>query len=157
MAKRLLKVFPDMMSMEEGESVVVKNEPWMPLHLTCSLDAEDLNGKIFILGHYHEQNGDLIADPEMELLVFNQNHSINDPSRGMAVFPISFMTVGVACRKAMDIEVSRYGAVEITRKHMSEFHDQGSFLNIWTNNIKQQGYPSYVNESTDPGDDLSMT
>jgi len=43
--------------------IVLKNEPYMKLHF------EKLGENHFAMAHYYEQNGDLVADPDMEIKI----------------------------------------------------------------------------------------
>jgi len=49
---------------------VLKNEPYMQLYF------EKLDKDRFAMAHYFEQNGDLVPDPDMEILVNSENQTV---------------------------------------------------------------------------------
>lgn len=64
---RLMKIFPDLGAMSVGDHRKVVNEPYMPLSMDVLADSE--HGRIISIAHNDTQNGDVMADPDMQLLV----------------------------------------------------------------------------------------
>jgi len=85
-------------------------------------------GDIFSIAHYYEQNGDLMADPEMTFLKAETG----------CYFPLSFKTDGLG--------VYREGVVwedgELKYINTREQRDEAIFAGTWMQNIKWQQFSS---------------
>jgi len=64
---RLLKLFPNLECLDVGGHRKVVNEPYMPLAMDVLADTE--YGRVISIAHNHIQNGDVMADPDMQLLI----------------------------------------------------------------------------------------
>jgi len=102
-----------------GDYLKIKNEPYMPLSL------DQLGSNRFAMGHNYIQEGDVMADPDMEVKVnsdgtFTAMHYQQD---NMGIFWPSFV----------DGEKTR--------------HYQGNqeFLNTWCKNLAEQGFMEKLN------------
>lgn len=117
--KRLLALLPNMQTMEPGSAVKMKAEPFMDL---C-IDVIRQQGTVtqISMAHYYEQNGDLMPDPDMEVMLMHVTQ--------MAL-PVHFQNA-IAYRVCME-------GTRITNS--KEFADQSSFLSLWLRNIKSQGH-----------------
>ena len=98
--------------------VVLKNEPYMQLYF------ERLDGNRLAIAHYFEQNGDLVPDPDMEILVHPETKSVEafsyqDGVNYQRVYP------NPRNRNIVDFR---------TKKYLNEF------LSLWLNNIITQGF-----------------
>jgi len=63
---RLLKIFPDLEGMDVGGHQKIENKPYMPLSMDVLADTE--YGRVISIAHNYVQNGDLMADPDMQFL-----------------------------------------------------------------------------------------
>lgn len=64
--QKLLKVVPELMTIEESGKSIVPN--FMDLNLDVLHKRS--NRILIALSHYYKQNGDMIPDPDMELAVY---------------------------------------------------------------------------------------
>ncbi len=114
---KLLKVIPDVFTIEEsGKSVV---EGYMNLNLDILQRKPDRI--IIALSHYYKQNGDMIADPDMEVAVYPQRQT----AEALAYQDCySYRRVYVQ-DNAIDIKAKR---------------DLNQFLNQWLTNLIAQGH-----------------
>jgi len=98
---------------------------FMPLSVERIGTASGLMGvdmSVFSLAHYYEQNGDLMADPEMTFFVYQEN-----------IFPASYRQDGLGIFRESIIQVD--GTWKLSRKLQQ---DQTAFANMWLRNIQQQ-------------------
>ncbi len=65
--KKLIKIIPDIASREEAGKSVLFSDALMDLNLDL-LSREDNIVRI-ALSHYYKVNGDMIADPDMEIII----------------------------------------------------------------------------------------
>jgi uncharacterized protein YqiB (DUF1249 family) len=117
--KRLLALLPDVQSMEGGSAVKMKAEPFMDLCIDVLWQKGTVTN--ISMAHYFEQNGDLVPDPDMEVMLMHVTQ--------MAL-PVHFQDCRVY-RQCME------GTVIIDSR---EFAGQSSFLSRWLRNIKAQGH-----------------
>jgi len=87
---------------------------------------ENIYGKVYAVGHYFQQNGDRMSDPEMTFLVND------DDGR---VYPLSFEMHGVLARYE-ESAIFTDGKLSGIYKKMS--NDHKNFANQWMENIKHQ-------------------
>lgn len=116
---RLLALLPDVQTMEAGSAVKMKAEPFMDL---C-IDVLRQQGTVtqISMAHYFEQNGDLVPDPDMEVMLMH----------------VTRMALPVHFQNAIAYRVCIEGTKVINGKELA---DQSSFLSIWLRNIKSQGH-----------------
>lgn len=117
--KRLLALLPDVQTMKLGSAVKMKANQFMDLNI----DIVRQQGTVtqISMAHYYEQHGDLVPDPDMEIMLMHVTQ---------VALPVHFQT-GSFYRRCID------GTV-IT--NLKEFGDQASFLSQWLRNIKSQGH-----------------
>ena len=102
-----------------------KSSGFMPL--TVELLFKDDKGRwIYSMTHYGEQNGDLMADPDMELAI--------DHAAG-TVEPLTFRNDYMGLHQSVYIE--RNGQRLYSPRLRSQLDD---FLRQWLKNIEMQGY-----------------
>jgi len=120
-AAKVLNILVDGLT-ESAESRKVDNTngAFMPVHVECVSRTE--HGLVFSVAHYYEQNGDLIADPEMDLL--------RDASGDWYPLSIS-MAFG---RKHAVMFVGR-GKARVDER---EYRSQLRFLSTWMKNVRAQ-------------------
>ena len=72
---KLIKIIPDIATREEAGKSVLSSDAMMDLNL----DILSRNGNLIriALSHYYKQNGDMIADPDMEVIVNTQLMTAN--------------------------------------------------------------------------------
>lgn len=123
--EKLLKLIPNLIEhLEAGvESGKSKSEPYMDLNFDFL--HKDSEGRYRIaLSHYYEQNGDLIADPDMEIRI--------DPSMQMAEGLTYQDTYGYK-----EVYEERDGKEYVNTALKRELN---RFLNQWLNNLINQGH-----------------
>lgn len=91
---------------------------------------------IVSIAHYYEQNGDLMADPEVTFVV----------AQGEYVFPISFRQDNVG----IDGVYARWEGGEVYWDLVKQ-NDLASFCNGWMENIRQQQYGGRLPNTPNPG------
>lgn len=72
--KRLKRLIPDLETLDVGAHRKFENEPYMPLHLdVLERKMGEKSGSQYVrisLSHTYLQNGDVMADPDMEIRVW---------------------------------------------------------------------------------------
>ena len=122
--KRLLKIFPDLESLEIGGYRKIENDSYMPL----SMDILDDNqyGRIISIAHNFIQNGDLMADPDMQILVSFKKQTVQ---------AMTFQNDGVgAYQECLFFDDGKL----LVR--MNLLKDLNRFLDVWTKNLIDQGF-----------------
>ena len=126
--KKSTSIFSKIVEMAKAESGYIKlnnsNDTFMPLSVEI-LETKD-NITFVSLAHYYEQNGDLMADPEMCFAITNMTGET-------AVIPYYFKTDGVGREQT---SVLFEGNNVRFNKRMQADHT--SFANQWLLNIKRQ-------------------
>lgn len=117
--KRLLALLPAVQTMEQGGAVKMKAEPFMDL---C-IDVIRQQGTVtqISMAHYYEQNGDLVPDPDMEVMLMH----------------VTRLALPVHFQNALAYRVCIEGEKVINGKELA---DQSCFLSMWLRNIKAQGH-----------------
>ncbi len=116
--QKLLEVIPDILTIEEsGKSVV---ESHMDLNLDILQRKPD---RITIaMSHYYKQNGDMIADPDMEIAMYPQRQTAQALTYQDCY---SYRRVYGEDNVTIDIRAKR---------------DLNQFLNQWLSNLIAQGH-----------------
>jgi hypothetical protein len=106
-----------------GKDKISNNDGFMPVHIERIYEVD--NGHIYSLAHYYEQNGDLMADPEVCFF----HHT----KQGF-IFPISFQqdSLGIYDESVL------FQDGKITHVHLPKQRDLTAFANQWMRNIKLQ-------------------
>jgi len=89
-------------------------EAFMPLTF------ENIGGNRFALMHYYMQDGDMMRDPDMELIIDHENHTVN--AMTFTQHPAIYQEVGEG-QEGLRLQ-----------------RELNSFLTQWLKNIGQQGY-----------------
>lgn len=125
---KLLDAIPDLLTIEEhGKSVVAS---YMDLNLDILHRRPDRI--VIALSHYYRQNGDMIADPDMEIAVY--------PQREMAE-ALAYQDCWGYRRVYGDDSAS----VDVRAKR-----ELNEFLNQWLTNMIQQGHCIRAEATTEP-------
>jgi len=122
---RLLKIFPDLEGMDIGDHRKVVNEPYMPLAMDVLADTEF--GRIISIAHNYVQNGDVMADPDMQLLInFKKQtaQAMTFQNDGMGVYQESLF----------------FDDDGMLMVQMSLLKSLNRFLDTWTKNLIAQGF-----------------
>ncbi len=114
-----------MVGMMSGWGIKIDNSngEFMPLFISTTYD--DDSSKIFTVGHYHSEGGDILADPEMQFLL--------DLVTG-SYFPLYY--------RLDALEIENYsvkidnGLILSVNKSLQGKHTE--FANQWLRNIRQQ-------------------
>lgn len=116
--RKLQKVVPELMTIEEsGKSKV---DGFMDLNLDILHRRPDR--LIIALSHYYKQNGDLVADPDLEL----------------AVYPMQEKAEALAYQDCWGYRrVYGEDGTDVDERAKRELN---SFLNQWLTNLIQQGH-----------------
>jgi len=94
--------------------------------ITEQIYHENEYGKVYCIGHYYEQMGDRMSDPEMTFLVNNSDNR---------VYPLTFEQHGVFARYEVSAVFEDNKLKEVYRKMNN---DHKNFANQWLENIKHQ-------------------
>jgi len=126
--KRLLKVFPDLEGMDVGDYRKVVNEPYMPLNMDVLEDNQ--YGRVISIAHNYNQSGDLMADPDMQVLVSFKKQTVQAmtfQNDGLGVYQecLFFEDGKLLCRQKLLKDLNR-------------------FLDQWTKNLIDQGFVKAV-------------
>jgi len=119
-AKKILDLLTE--GVTESKKIDNTNGAFMPVSVEC-LGTVNL-GTLFSVTHYGEQNGDLMADPDV---VFLKDKDGN-------YFPCSFRNDYVGVNKESVI----FDGPEITGFYAKEQADEAVFASQWMKNIKEQ-------------------
>lgn len=115
------QIFNKLISLDKTK--VQNNDSFMAVHIEMISEIKD--GKIYSLAHYYEQNGDLMADPEMEFLI-KPNH--------LEIYPLTFRQDNLGMhQQAVYFENGR--AAKYNPRLQKDFV---VFANEWLNNISLQ-------------------
>lgn len=120
--KRLERLVGDLPAFlaREGEPRRIVRDPYMPLVV------ERTGPDRVSLAHYYEQNGDLMADPEMEIRVHAETgmaEALHYQQDGLGIF-----------RRVYE---ERDGKIFVRPRQKKE---QNTFLEQWLLNLKRQGF-----------------
>lgn len=130
LSKKQTEIFKVLMEKaEKAEDKAIKLDAeggFMPLNVEI-LYRTQVNGEttpVLALAHYFEQNGDLVPDPDMEVMYIPSKNS---------VLPISYQNQ-IAYTRALffDPEAKKW------KGHPEKINDLVGFLGMWLENIAQQ-------------------
>lgn len=66
--KKLLRLSPSLLALNKGDALKSKSEGYMDLNLDVLQKNSD--HMVIALSHYYSANGDMIADPDMEIKIY---------------------------------------------------------------------------------------
>ena len=124
--KKLIKIIPDIKEMKAGDYLKLKSEGFMDLSIDILSSDEDV--MIFSMAHNFIQNGDVMADPDMEIKLFKKAEAIEaltfqNSSLGIYQEVYGFVDDNKMVRTKLKVELNR-------------------FLRTWLTNLKNQGFKS---------------
>ncbi|MEK6986200.1 MAG: hypothetical protein AABX89_07450 [Candidatus Thermoplasmatota archaeon] len=117
---------PGLRAMEAGTTLRSTSPPYMDLVGEVLERSADGRVQRVSLAHYYEQNGDLMADPEMEFRVVHPSTS----GPGMLV-PLHYKQDGLGIFRPT------HGPGVVYPKQLKE---QVKFTRFWLRNLKSQGH-----------------
>lgn len=122
--KAMMALAPEIMKGEKEYVKYLAGPGFMPLSIEC------IGKNMIAVAHYFEQNGDLMADPDMTFEIDHEKQTLNARS---------FQQDGFLGR--YDCVIREDGSVnERLEKELN------SFAKTWLKNIKQQGYKPVIPE-----------
>lgn len=134
---KLLRIVPDLEErILSGEEVYGKSKRTGYMDFNLEQLHEDKTGYYISISHYYKENGDMIADPDMELLVNLTNKTI---------IPLAFQDRFKYKLTFDDV----YNRKLVNPK---ELKAQASFLSFWLGNLKKQGHKIKWQESDGTGE-----
>ncbi len=121
------KLQPIVKALGDEEYVKLESKGFMDLHVN-RLYSEEEGAIRLSLAHRFIQNGDSMADPDMEVHVY--------PDRDMAE-ALTFQQDGYLAIYNRVYHISEDGAKMVNTRMKKELN---TFLNFWLKNIKDQGF-----------------
>ncbi len=123
--KYLVKLIPDLIErLKNGEKIYGKSKLTGYMDFNIEFIHKDSTGYYLAMSHYYESGGDLIADPDMKILVDTRNQTVQ---------ALEFQN-GMYYRKVYDDTYKRRLVDD------SEKKSQNAFLNQWLKNLIKQGH-----------------
>ena len=124
--ERLYKSFINLIGnsevMKKKEHIKLSSSGFMDLHIEYLFHDPESECDIYSMTHYFEQNGDLVPDPDIQLMV-------NDKGKSLTAFAIQHSTGHYSDSGRLDGQVD-----------MKVENEINSFLDMWFKNIKFQGF-----------------
>lgn len=120
--RKILQLIPTVEQMQPGDALKLKSEGFMDLNLDILSRSE--NSLIIALSHYYEQNGDKIADPDIEV----------------AIYPKLKMAEALSYQDSFGYRRVYPDYPEKNRYYPKAKQELNSFLNTWLRNLKMQGH-----------------
>ncbi len=108
---------------EKGYAKIKNSEGYMPVVIELVGDIKGY-GKVISIAHFGEQNGDLMADPEMTFTIFNGEY-----------YPISFRNDYLGINQEVFSFNEEGSPIAINTRLQS---DLATFSNQWMKNIQEQ-------------------
>lgn len=122
---KLLKVVPDLEErILSGKEVYGKSKRTGYMDFNLELIHQDKTGYYLALSHYYKENGDMIADPDMVVLVNLKNET---------VIPLSY-------QDRQKYKITYDDIYHRKLLNVKELKAQSSFLSFWLSNLKKQGH-----------------
>lgn len=106
----------------------LEHEPWMPLVIEA-FNSDGIGKRNISVAHYFEQNGDLVADPDVLVDEYG--------------YPIYLQQVPIRNSGFTQVRVIRDGKEMVNLRAKA---DVLSFLNMWNNNLSHQGWEKTAKE-----------
>lgn len=122
---KLLRVVPDLeQRILSGKEVYGKSKRTGFMDFNLELIHQDKTGYYLAISHYYKENGDMIADPDMVVLV-NLKHQTVIPLSYQDRYKYKTTYDDIYHRKLINVK---------------ELKAQSSFLSFWLGNLKKQGH-----------------
>lgn len=122
---KLLRVVPDLEDrILSGNEVYGKSKRTGYMDFNLEMIHQDKTGYYLALSHYYVENGDMIADPDMVVLVNLKNQTL---------IPLSF-------QDRLRYKTTFEDIYDRKLINVKELKAQSSFLGFWLGNLKKQGH-----------------
>lgn len=122
---KLLRIVPDLeQRIVSDDEAYGKSKRTGFMDFNLELIHQDKTGYYLAISHYYKENGDMIADPDMEILVNLKNKT---------VIPLSYQD-RYKYRTTFD-DIYHRKLINV-----KELKAQSSFLSFWLGNLKKQGH-----------------
>lgn len=122
--------------MQGKDYLKISNEPFTPLSIECFGKIYWEDGKLISLSHYYEQNGDLMADPQMCFILVDQRETDKTAYDKVMVVPYLFQQDNLGIyEESMLFKKDVVAHCDINRQA-----EHTAFANQWLQNIVQQGF-----------------
>ena len=122
---KLLRIVPDLETrLTWDKEAYGKSNRTGYMDFNLELVNRDKTGYYLAMSHYHKENGDMIADPDMVVLVNTEKKTL---------IPLSYQDRYKYKTTFEDIYDRKY-------VNLKELKAQSSFLNMWLGNLKKQGH-----------------
>ena len=109
--------------LKQKELLKVHNDPWMSFNIEYIGDK--YNQDTYALAHYGKQNGDMMADPDMEFIIVKESF-----------VPCTFQNDYIPIFQ-QSIELDDNLRLVMRRRLLRQLID---FSNTWAKNLKDQGF-----------------
>ena len=123
---RINKLVPDIMRAPAGAAWKLRTPGGAFMPLCVEVVGYGEGYRVVSLAHYYEQNGDLMADPEMTVKLWRH---------GMAEALTFQMAAPPLYQEVYGVNEAGQTTVKPRLKH-----ELNAFLDTWTNNIRHQGH-----------------
>ena len=128
--KKLIRLVPNIDSIEEGNAVTLKADGWMDLHVDIVIRGEKdgIPYTVLALSHYYRHpSGDMIPDPDMSIRVYQGS--------------IGKMAEALTYQDSFGYQ-EVYPDLHHVRPRLKK--DLNRFLNQWLSHLLQQGHQQEV-------------
>ena len=122
--------------MQGRDYLKIVNEPYMPLSVEQMGVIYGQDGKLVSLCHYYEQNGDLMADPQMCFVVVDQRETDKTAYENVMIVPYLYQQDNMGIYE--ESMLFRNSVVAHCNTAMQLGHV--TFANVWLQNIVEQGF-----------------
>lgn len=135
-ASNFEKILPYLAAADGNDGHVrLESGSYMPLMIE-NLGYAALGNPVYSMAHYGEQNGDAMADPDMEFSVDFKNGII---------IPLTFQNDYMGCFQQV-FTVTDEGKTKYFPRLLTDLDD---FLRIWLKNIEAQGFNPVPTENAE--------
>ncbi|MCA0388487.1 MAG: DEAD/DEAH box helicase family protein [Bacteroidetes bacterium] len=130
--------------LEEGDYFKLKSDGFMDFNIEVLYRAP--NGDLAVaLSHYYKQHGDMMADPDMMVLIDQKNGTVQ---------AATFQQDGAIFRQGDEFGGGYYkevypGYPNMDKVDLTQKKEQNQFLTQWLKNIKEQGHKLLINKETE--------
>lgn len=139
------KIFCELLDKMPGKDhLKMVNEPFMPLSIERIGSIYWQDGKLISLAHYYEQNGDLMADPEMCFIVVDQREKDKTDMEKVMIVPYLYKQDNMGIYEESLLfknDVVAHCDANMQLQHVL-------FANQWLQNIIEQGFLKNGNAKT---------
>ena len=131
------RIFCELLDKMQGKDYLkITNEPYMPLSIERIGKIYWEDGKLISLCHYYEQNGDLMADPQMCFILVDQREKDKTAYEKVMVVPYLFQQDNLGIyEESMLFKNDVVAHCDIVKQA-----EHTAFADHWLHNVAQQGF-----------------